>query len=71
MTNTKQQQVSDWAFQHTADLERPELSMYNNGFNVPTIGVGYAAIVKGSQGWAVKDTLKQDFNAIGASLSSA
>ncbi|MBL4693016.1 MAG: LysM peptidoglycan-binding domain-containing protein, partial [Magnetovibrio sp.] len=71
MPSLKQQQARDWAYSRVSGLEDPRPDLYNDGSNVPTIGVGYALVVKGRNGWSVKEELVADFRSIGAPLSAA
>ena len=71
MPKNKKKQARDWAFPNIKGLEKEKLKMVNDQFNVPTIGVGYAAIVNGRGGrWFVKETIENDFEAIGAKYSA-
>jgi len=70
MPDSKQKQSRDLAFDTIRSLEDVMLNMYDDKSKVPTIGVGYAAIVMGKNDWAVKETLEADMRAVGAPLSA-
>ncbi len=61
------------AFQLIKGGEGFEPAVYGDPLiGVPTIGYGYALIVKSSQGyWYVKPTLTADFAALGITLTAA
>ena len=67
---TKQNQARDWAYDYIMNLEEDKKDLYNDGHDVPTIGVGYALVVKGRKGWTVAPKAEQDFAAIGAPLTA-
>lgn len=51
------------------NLEAHRKRFYADPNDVPTIGIGYAGVVKGSDGkWVVRDGIEEDIKAIGAEL---
>src|SRR5688572_22861420 len=52
--------------------EGPGPYLYGDPIGVPTIGYGYALVVKDTKGiWALKSTLVSDLSAIGIALTAA
>ncbi|TCS60388.1 hypothetical protein EDD55_11189, partial [Varunaivibrio sulfuroxidans] len=71
MTDHKKRQIDDYGqrsldkiYPLASHLERDKHNYYNNGRHVPTIGIGYAAVVLERDGrWVVKPTLEADMRA--------
>ncbi|WES30923.1 hypothetical protein [Varunaivibrio sulfuroxidans] len=60
----KQSLDNIYAIAHNIEGARTKKTYYNDGRHVPTIGIGYAAVVLGRDGrWVVKPTLEADMRA--------
>jgi len=56
------------AFNFIKGNEAVSIQVYGDTRGVPTLGYGYALVVRGANGWALKDTLDADLQQINITL---